>query len=281
MEKKLEEIREQQKTTWDKFSPGWRKWDLFTMNFLKPMGDEIVEFLNPKDSDTILDVATGTGEPGLTIASMVPLGKVVGQDLSDGMLTVAKEHAVEKGLKNFETVSCDISSLPFQNDSFNGVSCRMGFMFFPDMKMAASEMVRVLKPGGRLATSVWAGPSHNVWITAMMGAIGKNIELPPPVPGAPGMFRCAQPGFLADILRKAGLKNVTETEVSGSVVYDDIENYWQMMNEVAAPVVAAMSKASDETKNKIRKDLESVLKEKLNTSGLSLPYSSIVIKGKK
>jgi hypothetical protein len=157
----------------------------------------------------------------------------------------------------------------------------MGFMFFPDMEKAATEMVRVLKPGGRMATSVWAGPTNNTWITSMMGAIGKNIELPSPIPGAPGMFRCAQPGLIAGILRKAGLKNVTETEVSGSIVYSDLENYWQMMNEVAAPVVAAMSKTTDEIKKKIRMDLEVLLKDKLNASGLPLPYSSIVIKGEK
>ena len=70
MEPKLEEIREQQKATWDKFSPGWKKWDEFTMNFLKPMGDAIITHLQLKNNDSILDVATGTGEPGLTIAAM-------------------------------------------------------------------------------------------------------------------------------------------------------------------------------------------------------------------
>ena len=281
MEPKLEEIREQQKATWDKFSPGWKKWDEFTMNFLKPMGDAIITHLQLKNNDSILDVATGTGEPGLTIAAMVPQGKVTGQDLSDGMLKVAREHAAQKGLKNYDTVSCDISALPFQDSSFNGLSCRMGFMFFPDMEKAAREMVRVLKPSGRLATSVWGGPANNFWITAMMGAIGKNMEMPAPPPGSPGMFRCAQPGLIADLLRKAGLRNVTETDVSGFVEYPSIENYWQMMNEVAAPVVAAMGKATGETKMKIKDDLTATLKDRLKTDGLALPFTSIIVKGEK
>ncbi len=71
MEPQLEQIREQQKETWNKFSPGWREWDDFTMEFLKPMGEEIIRLLRLKETDTVLDVAAGTGEPGLTIASIV------------------------------------------------------------------------------------------------------------------------------------------------------------------------------------------------------------------
>ncbi len=281
MESKLEEIRDQQKATWDKFSPGWKKWDEFTMNFLKPMGDEIIKYVQLKKTDTVLDVATGTGEPGLTIAAMVPQGKVVGQDLSDGMLSVAKEYSQQRHLKNYETVSCDISKLPFPDKSFDVVSCRMGFMFFPDVQQAANEMVRVLKPGGRLATSVWGGPPKNEWITSMMSTIGKNMEMPVPPPGAPGMFRCAQPGLIAEVLRKAGLKNVSESEVTGMVDYNSVDHYWQMMNEVAAPVVSAMSKADDKTKQKIKEDLTSLLNGKMSKGSLSLIYSSIIIKGEK
>ena len=69
MELEIEQIRDQQKETWNKFSPGWKKWDELTMDFLKPMGDEIIRLLNLKNDDIVLDVAAGTGEPGLTIAS--------------------------------------------------------------------------------------------------------------------------------------------------------------------------------------------------------------------
>ena len=69
MKEEWEEIRDQQKETWNKFSPGWKKWDDLTMDSLKPMGDEIIRLLHPKNDDLVLDVAAGTGEPGLTIAS--------------------------------------------------------------------------------------------------------------------------------------------------------------------------------------------------------------------
>lgn len=70
------------------------------------------------------------------------------------MLVVARENAVRRGIANIEIVACDVSELPFSDNTFNALSCRFGFMFFSDMQMAAKEMVRVLKPGGRLATSV-------------------------------------------------------------------------------------------------------------------------------
>ena len=67
MTTQLESIRQQQKDSWNKNSSGWKKWDHMTMEFLKPMGDEIIRTLNVKDDDIVLDVAAGTGEPGLTI----------------------------------------------------------------------------------------------------------------------------------------------------------------------------------------------------------------------
>src|SRR6188768_125282 len=102
MEQQLEAIREQQKAVWNKFSPGWKEWDEFTMAFLKPYGDEIIKQLKLKDTDVVLDVAAGTGEPGLTIASLVKKGKVIITDLADDMLVIAHENATTKGINNVE-----------------------------------------------------------------------------------------------------------------------------------------------------------------------------------
>jgi ubiquinone/menaquinone biosynthesis C-methylase UbiE len=281
MEPQLAQIREQQKETWNKFSPGWKKWDDFTMEFLKPMGEEIIGRLNLKDTDVVLDVASGTGEPGLTIAKIVKNGKVVMTDLAEGMLEIARDNAAKKGITNFETVACDVCELPFDDETFDAVCCRFGFMFFPDMLTAAKEMARVLKPGGKMAASVWGAADKNFWITATMIALNKNMQLPTPPPGAPGMFRCGDPGFLAGIIKQAGLKNVSEKEITGKVCYGSNNNYWDFMNDVVAPVVAAMSKADDAMKDKIKKEVYDLVNEKCPDKKAAIDYAAVVVYGEK
>ncbi len=281
MDTQLEQIREQQKETWNKFSPGWKKWDNLTMEFLKPMGDEIIRLLKPKNNDLVLDVAAGTGEPGLTIATMLTGGKVIVTDLAEGMLEVARENAAKRGIKNFETKVCDVCELPFADNSFDAVSCRFGFMFFPDMLLAAKEMVRVLKPGGRIATSVWNIPEKNFWVTAVMGTINKNMQLPPPPPGAPGMFRCAKSGFIADLFRQAGCKNISEKEVSGKLKSGTADVYWNFMTDVAAPVVAALGKADDAMKAKIKSEVYELINQKYPEEKVQIDSNALIIYGEK
>lgn len=281
MEPQLTQISEQQKESWNKFSPGWKKWDDLMMDFLKPMGTKIIEFLDLKEDDVVLDVASGTGEPGLTIAGKVPKGKVILTDLSEGMLQVARENAEKKGLNNVETVVCDVSELPFEDNTFDAISCRFGFMFFPDMVMAARELVRVLKPGGKFATSVWNVPEKNFWVTAIMGTINRNMELPPPPPGAPGMFRCAKSGLMADILNQAGLKNISEEEVTGKLKSVDTDTYWKMMTEVGAPIVAALSKADEALKAKIKNEVYEIVHQKYEEGKVNIDASALLLCGEK
>lgn len=281
MEQQLEQIREQQKESWNKFSAGWKKWDKLTMEFLKPVGDEIIRQLNPKSNEVILDIAAGTGEPGLTIATMVGGGKVIISDLSEDMLVVAREKAMMRGIKNIETRACDVCELPFADNTFDAISCRFGFMFFPDMVMAAKEMERVLKPGGRISTAVWNVADKNFWVTAIGGTINRNMQLPTPPPEAPGMFRCAKAGLMQDIFRQAGLKNVSEKEVSGKLNAGTADAYWNMMTEVAAPFVSALSKADEAMRAKIKQEVFKLVAEKYPDGKVNIDASALVIYGEK
>ncbi|OON66973.1 class I SAM-dependent methyltransferase [Hymenobacter sp. CRA2] len=281
MEAQLEQIREQQKATWDKFSAGWRKWDDFTMDWLRPMGEEIIRDLHLRPTDLVLDVAAGTGEPGLSIATLARDGKVILTDLSENMLAVARDKAAARGIRNYETVACDVCALPFADELFDAVSCRFGFMFFPDMRLAAREMLRVLKPGGRLAASVWSVPEENTWITAIMSTIGRYLPLPAPAPEAPGMFRCGRPGFLAGLLREAGFRNATETPVTGRLRCRSKEEYWQFMNEVAAPVVAALAQADESTQAAIKQDVFALIDQQCTDGDTALTYGTVVVYGEK
>jgi ubiquinone/menaquinone biosynthesis C-methylase UbiE len=119
------------------------------MGMLAPVGAQMIRPSAPRDGSEHLDVASGTGEPGLSIAALVPRGRVVLTDLSGGMLAVASANASALGLANVGTRECGADDLPFGDASFDTITCRFGFMFFPDIAGAVTELLWVLRPGGR------------------------------------------------------------------------------------------------------------------------------------
>jgi ubiquinone/menaquinone biosynthesis C-methylase UbiE len=276
-----DEIRAQQRETWDQASPGWTRWDEFMMDFLRPMGEAIVNALAPGPTERILDVATGTGEPGLTLAARVTRGEVVGTDLSEGMLRTAAAHAAAKGLRNYRTQAADVCALPFPDGSFDAVSCRMGLMFFPDLDLAAREMARVLKPGGKLATTVWAPKEGNPWITTLLGAVHRVLELPPPSPEAPGLFRCAGPGRLRTLLQRAGFREIAEREIAGEVVYGGAEHYWSIMTEVSGTASALLAQAEPAKREEIRKDVFAQIAKRAPFGPVRFPFAAVVASARK
>lgn len=276
MNKDLEAIREQQKASWNRFAAGWKKWDPVTIEFLQPMKEAIINYLQPKDGQKILDIAAGTGEPALSIAASIKNGVVTITDISEEMMEIAREKAIAKELSNIETVICDASDLPFENGSFDAVSCRFGFMFFPDIQLAANEIYRVLKPGGRFATTVWNFPEKNFWVTAIMGTIMRLMEIPPPPPEVPGMFRCCKPGRMRDILEKAGFNDIEEREVLSTLKTKSVDEYWEMMTEIGASVVAALSQADEGMRSKIKEEVFRLIKQKCPET-VSLEASAIAI----
>lgn len=279
MESQLIKILEVQKESWNKSSGGWKKWDPFMMNFLKPVGDEMISMLGVENGHHILDIATGTGEPGISIAKMLDGGKVVGTDLSEDMLTVAIENATKQGICNFETVCCDVSAMPFDNQTFDAISCRCGFMFFPDMDVALSEMIRVLKPGGRIIAAVWNVPQKNFWIAVSMETMISRLQLKPPAPGAPGLFRCAEQGYMTALFRKAGLQYIHEKEVAGKLSCNTIDTYWNFISEVASPT--AFSKADESIKQQIKNEVLDKALKRCPTGSIAFDSNAIVIAGVK
>lgn len=281
MDPKLATIRDQQRQTWDKFSPGWQRWDEHVMGWLRPVGDELIRGARLAPDHHLLDVAAGTGEPGLTAAAQVPSGKVVVTDLSDRMLEVAAGNAARRGIRNFETKQCDVSAMPFADHSFDAVTCRFGFMFFPDVDAGLAEMVRVAKPGARICSAVWGAPAKNAWATTVMSTIGAKVALPAPPPGAPGLFRCAGGDFMAGAYRKAGLRHVAEKELSGELLFDSPEQYWNFMTEVAAPVVAGLAAADERTRGEIRDTVLAQAAKTVSGGKVRLPWAALAISGEK
>jgi ubiquinone/menaquinone biosynthesis C-methylase UbiE len=277
----LDEVRSKQRESWNKFSGGWKKWDELTMDFLRPVGNAILDSIPFKDNFKVLDIASGTGEPGLTAASMVKNGTVTGTDISEDMVAIAAENAKAKGLNNFNTKVCSADDLPFDDESFDAVICRNGVMFFPDIEATVKEILRVLKPDGYFSAGFFISPENNQWATTTMNVINKFVDMPPPSPDTPGLFRCAKPGMMKNILEKSGFKNIQEKEVVFSLNVPTIEMYWSFQTEVAAPVVYGLSKADEATKQQIREIVFTDVTKYSSGSGYSLPAKELVITGQK
>jgi ubiquinone/menaquinone biosynthesis C-methylase UbiE len=275
----LDHIRDQQRETWDKFSAGWKKWDAMVLGWIAPFGEAMIRHANLREDSNVLDIAAGTGEPGLSAAARVPRGRVTVTDLAGHMLAVAAEKAALRGLRNVETRVCDAGALPFADASVDAVLCRFGFMFFPDVAVAAREFARVARPGARICTAVWGEPAKNPWATTIMGTIARHVDMPAPPPGSPGLFRCAPVGFIRAVFAEAGLRDVAEEEVSCDMVIDTPERYWEVMTDIAAPVVAGLAKADAGTQEQIRDEVIGLARAFLRDGAVRMPSTATVIAG--
>lgn len=275
----LEQIRDQQRETWDRFSAGWKKWDAMVLGWIAPFGEAMIRHANLREDSNVLDIAAGTGEPGLSAAERVPRGRVTVTDLAEHMLAVAAAKAEQRGLRNVETRLCDACALPFADASIDAVLCRFGFMFFPDVAVAAREFARVTKPGARIAAAVWGEPAKNPWATIIMGTIARHVDIPAPPPGSPGLFRCAPAGFMRAVFAEAGLRDVVEEEVTCDLVIDTPERYWEFMTDIAAPVVAGLAKADEAARERIRGEVLDLARQSLSDGVVRMPSTATVIVG--
>jgi SAM-dependent methyltransferase len=246
-----DEIRDDQRAAWARLSASWEKWDAVIMEQLGPVGDAMIERLGIADDQQHLDIASGTGEPGLTIAKLAPAGRVMLTDLSQEMLDVARRRAATQGITNVDTQVCSADDLPFDDAEFDTVSVRFGYMFFPDMAKATSELARVLEPGGRLCSSVWINPDENPWTTIAMRAIATEVTLPPSDPHGPNMYRCATPGQVSELYEAAGLRDVGEWDVGVELVTRSREEYWAMLSEHVSLAAAALKQVDEPARARI------------------------------
>jgi SAM-dependent methyltransferase len=246
-----DEIRDGQRAIWAARAASWEKWDAIIMDQLRPVGAAIIDRLGIAEDHRHLDIASGTGEPGLSIARLLPKGHVVLTDLAAEMLEVAVRRAGAQGIANIETKVCSADDLPFDDATFDSVSVRFGYMFFPDLARATAEFARVLRPGGRLCSAVWIRPEENEWTAIAMRAIASEVALAPPDPDGPNMFRCAAPGYVSALYEAAGLRDIAEWDVDVELVTRSPEQYWEMTSEHVSLVATALRQADEPARERI------------------------------
>jgi len=245
MEQTPGQIIEGQRQDWNRVAGGWEKWDPFFDEQMAFLNHRLVADARLRAGMQVLDLGSGTGYPALLSAQTVgPRGSVIGLDLAEQMLAVARRKATALGLANVTFRTGDVTALPFEANSFDAVTSRFCLMFLPEIPKAAAEISRVLKPGAWLAAAVWSAPEKNPSLGLSVEAIRKVIELPQPDPTAPGIFRLAKPDDLAGLLQQAGLIDVTDQEFLAEWSYASTEEYYMSLMEIAAPIQNLMAKLS-------------------------------------
>ena len=123
-----------------------------------------IELSNLQLGLNVLDLASGSGVPALDIASIIGSGgHVTATDQSAGALELAKAEAKTIGLTNLSFEATSAQSLPFEDETFDLVTCRMGMMFFPEPIEALKEVNRVLKIGGKFVSIVQGSEQRSLW----------------------------------------------------------------------------------------------------------------------
>lgn len=278
---KMHMIRENLREEWtgEKTVAAWRKWHSHIAAFTRGATDSILEAAQLRPGMRVLDLASGVGDPALSIAAVVgPSGSVTASDMGPGMISLAEELARKQGLANIEFREANAESLPFADASYDALTCRFGIMFFPDLGKALHECLRVLKPGGRVAFVAW-GKREQPFFGATAGILLKHVPLPPPPPDpdAPNVTMFGESNRLRHALEVAGFIAVhEEARIVQGKWKGSLEEYWAQFSEIAAPFRPLIEQLTPEKKTQAIAEILAALKKLWNGKEMVMPLEIVI-----
>jgi ubiquinone/menaquinone biosynthesis C-methylase UbiE len=280
-----EQYKEGQRQGWDSVAGGWQKWWKITETGAEKVSRRLIERADIKRGSTVLDIATGIGEPSITAANQVGnSGHVLAIDISSQMLSIAKQRAISSGLEQvIEFKEGDAETIDLSASTFDAALCRFGLMFLPNLRSGLSNIYRSLVDGGRLAAAVWASPDKVPFIALALNTVMKETKIPPPPAGTPGPFSLSDEVMLTNSLINSGFKDVTIERMDVSFDFDLAEVYTSFVYETAAPVQAMLANQPHERREEILKAItESARKYAENDTGsVRLSNEAICVVGTK
>jgi SAM-dependent methyltransferase len=253
----LEEYRRNSLETWQRMAPGWQRHRTFLWETTHQVGEWLVHALDPRPDHKVLELAAGLGDTGQTLARMLgDEGHLIVTDFSPKMVEAARQRGSELGARNVEYRVMDAENMDLEDDSIDDVLCRWGLMLMADPVSALRETRRVLKPGGRLAFSVWAGPESNPWAATPGLLLVERGHLPPPEPGAPGIFSMADRARIEELVKGAGFEDTKVRDMKLEWPFADFDEYWRFINELAGGIATVLAKLPEEEVREVRGALE-------------------------
>jgi SAM-dependent methyltransferase len=162
------------------------------------VGERLVARVDVREGEDVLDVACGTGNA--TIPAARAGARVVGTDLTPELFDAARRHAADVGV-DVTWVEGDAEALPFDEESFDAVTSTFGCMFAPRHDVAAREIARILRPGGRIGVASWTPEGV---IGDFFGAVGAHLPPPPSFASPPIMW--GNPDHVRSVFAETGLE---------------------------------------------------------------------------
>jgi SAM-dependent methyltransferase len=268
---------------WSQSAPYWEKHRETIRKMFAPVTAALVEDANIRSGQNVLDIATGPGEPALSLAELVaPAGSIWAIDPVPEMIAAANRAAQSRGFNNiyFEVAFAD--RLPFRSDTFDAAVSRFGAMFFSSPFEAVREVVSVLKPAGRLAMAVWhfaeSNPFHNV-VSRVLDRYAPSAPSPPDFPDA---FRFASPGKLLELVSQAGAVQSSERVLQFRIDAPlSPEDFWPLRREMSDKFRSTFAKLSERQQKGVRDQVIENLGAYSTGHGMSFPAEVLIVSGRK
>jgi ubiquinone/menaquinone biosynthesis C-methylase UbiE len=266
---------------WSGSAPFWERHRDIIRQMFAPITQALVEDGKIESQHSVLDIATGPGEPALSVAAMAGTnGKVFGIDPIPEMVTAARRAAERLGLKNVQFDVAFADQLPFQADTFDAVISRFGVMFFPSPLDGVREMLRVLKPERKMALAVWHYAERNPFHYTLSRVIDRYVDSPPLAPDALDAFRFARPGKLKDVLAEAGAMDAFERLLQFRIQAPvSVEAFWTLRQEMSDKLRERMAMLSKQQASEVKSEMLEALSEYSTGEGMSFPAEVLIVSG--
>lgn len=274
----MSDPREDSRAIWDEMAAGWKKFNDYLWDASRPVGEAMVERLDPRPGQTILDIAAGPGDTGFVAAKLVGNeGRLISTDFSAEMVEVARGRARQLGVTNVEFKQMDAEAMDLPDDAVDGALCRWGFMLMLDPAAALRETRRVLRPGGRLALATWGSAESNPWVT-LIGMVMTQQGYPPQGdPFAPGgIFSLSSPATIRELGSGAGFSEVDVDEVPVTWTHADFDHAWEFVSTVAGPLAALLKTLDADETAAVRSAVESAFDAYRDDAGIAIPGVCLV-----
>ncbi len=250
----IDETRAKSLAIWDEMAAGWQRYNDYLWSVSRSVGEWLVARLDPKPGQTILDIAAGPGDTGFVAAKLIgDEGRLITTDFAPQMMDIARERAADLAIENAEFRVMDAEKMDLESDGIDGAICRWGFMLMLDPLAALKETRRVLRPGGALAFSVWAGPEQNSWVTLVGMALTQMGRPPQGDPFGPGgMFSMAEANKVRAMVAEAGFDAAEIEEMVVHWNFDDFDAFWGFQSNVAGAIATLLKELSEDEVVEVR-----------------------------